>query len=301
MSVRSIREIVTGNVQYDGAGVKLLRVISLPNVKEFDPFLMLDSFNTRDPDDYVKGFPWHPHRGIETVTYLIHGEIEHKDSLGNKGKILDGCCQWMTAGSGILHQEMPRPSESTQPEEQESVYEASDWMLGVQLWINLPQKNKMAPPKYHDITADKVPWVCREGAAIGVISGHYENTTGVMQGDYVKTLFLDVELDPGVRWELETEQDATLFVFIVEGEGWFGEADHQLVSNKKAVLFHQGEEFVAKASQHGLHFLLFSGHPLQEPIAWGGPIVMNTDEELLQAFKELRHGTFIREKQAGTA
>lgn len=279
--IRTIREIVSGTIQYDGAGVKLVRVISRPNVKDFDPFLMLDAFDSNDPADYIKGFPWHPHRGIETVTYLIQGDIEHGDSLGNKGRILDGCCQWMTAGQGILHQEMPKPA---------------DRMLGVQLWLNLPRKDKMTAPKYNDIQADMVPKITEDGCTIGIISGNYKQASGAVQGEYVKTLFLDVNMQADKQWKLQTEKDAMLFIYIVEGEGWFEDTNQNLLSSKRAVLFHNGEEFVARASQNGLRFLLFSARPLKEPIAWGGPIVMNTQQELDQAFSELRNGTFIKEK-----
>ena len=295
MSVRSIREIVSGRQQVDGAGVKLHRVISQLNVEAFDPFLLLDAFDTTNPEDYIKGFPWHPHRGIETVTYLIRGEIEHGDSLGNKGRILDGDCQWMTAGSGIMHQEMPQPSAGSPTEEKETITgELAERMLGVQLWINLPRKDKMAPPQYRDITSSKIPRIQREGCVVGVISGHYETADGAVQGDYVRTTLLDVEMEPGARWVLETQQDANLFVYIIEGSGQFGDTDQQPVSSKKAVLFHPGDEFVARAGQEGMRFLLFSALSLQEPIAWGGSMVMNTDEEIQKAYRELRQGTFIK-------
>ncbi len=279
MTIRTIRKVVTGTTQYDGAGVKLVRVISLPDVKEFDPFLMLDAFDSYDSDDYTKGFPWHPHRGIETVTYLIKGHIEHQDSLGNKGNILDGCCQWMTAGSGIMHQEMPQ---------------ASERMLGVQLWLNLPQKDKMTAPTYRDIRAEMVPKILGEGSTIGVISGEYKGNSGAVQGEHVKMLFLDVNLEPGVKWELDTIKDANLFVYIVEGEGLFDNSNDNITPSKSAVLFNNGEKLIARASSKGVRFLLFCGDKLNESIAWGGPIVMNTQEELKQAFREIDNGTFVK-------
>ncbi|MGV8984521.1 pirin family protein [Clostridium sp.] len=279
MQLRTINKVVTGTTQYDGAGVKLVRVISLPDVVEFDPFLMLDAFDSYDSVDYTKGFPWHPHRGIETVTYLIRGDIEHEDSLGNKGNILDGCCQWMTAGGGILHQEMPQPS---------------DRMLGVQLWLNLPRKDKMVAPKYRDIRADMVPKIEEDGCSIGIISGHYKGNSASVQGDYVKMLFLDVDMKAGAQWKLETPKDTTLFIYIVQGEGWFDDSNESLISSKGAVLFNNGDELVAKASDDGLRFLLFSGAQLNEPIAWGGPIVMNTQQELKQAFQDIDNGTFTK-------
>lgn len=277
--IRTIREVVTGTTQYDGAGVKLVRVIGNANVKDFDPFLMLDAFDSTNPADYTKGFPWHPHRGIETITYLIHGDIEHGDSLGNKGRILDGCCQWMTAGSGIMHQEMPV---------------AADRMLGVQLWLNLPAGDKMTDPKYRDITADMIPRIQEGDSSVGIISGNYKGTAGAVQGDYVKALFLDVDLKPGAKWESATDPDAALFIYIVEGEGSFGESGQDMQRSKRAVLFNSGDAFVARAGEHGIRFFLLSARPLKEPVAWGGPIVMNTQEELEQAFRELRNGTFIR-------
>lgn len=279
MTIRKIKEIVTGSSQMDGAGVKLVRVIGRPNVESFDPFLMLDAFDSLNPDDYTKGFPWHPHRGIETVTYLINGDIEHGDSLGNKGSILDGCCQWMTAGSGILHQEMPK---------------ASPRMLGVQLWLNLPAKDKMTAPKYRDINADMVPKIKEEGATVGILSGKYKEQDGAVQGDYVKMLFLDVDLSAGAEWKLKTNPEDTLFVYIVSGEGWFDTSHDALMANKRAVLFDSGDEFYVKASDQGLRLLLFSGKPIKEPVAWGGPIVMNTQQELRQAFAELDNDTFIK-------
>lgn len=279
MSLRKINTIVTGTSQQDGAGVNLVRVIGHSTVKQFDPFLMLDAFDSKDPNDYIKGFPWHPHRGIETVTYLVSGNIEHGDSLGNKGTISDGSCQWMTAGSGILHQEMPQPSPR---------------MLGVQLWLNLPQKDKMTVPQYRDISSEMVPKVTEDGCTVGVISGHYKNVSSATQGDYVKMLFLDVDLTPGTAWSLPTDETATLFVYIMEGSGWFDESDTTLIPSKRAVLFSPGDKLAVKAGEKGLRFLIFAGQPLNEPIAWGGPIVMNTREELQKAFQEIDAGTFIK-------
>jgi quercetin 2,3-dioxygenase len=280
-AVRKIRQIVTGSPQVDGAGVKLVRVIGRADVQEFDPFLMLDAFDSRDPADYIKGFPWHPHRGIETVTYLIHGDIEHSDSLGNKGSIFDGCCQWMTAGSGILHQEMPQ---------------ASDLMLGVQLWVNLPRKDKMTRPQYRDISAAMIPRIRGNGSIVGIVAGSYGSVQGATQGDYVKALVLDVALEPGIEWSIPVDQEATLFIYIVEGAGCFDTEGQTIINSHKAVLFEGGETFFAHAGDHGVRFLLFSGKPLREPIAWGGPIVMNTREELQQAFQEIDNGTFIKEQ-----
>lgn len=278
MSLRTINKIVRGTHTQDGAGVKLVRVISRPDVAEFDPFLMLDAFDSVDPDDYTKGFPWHPHRGIETVTYLIKGHIEHGDSMGNIGNILDGDCQWMNAGGGILHQEMPK---------------VADRMLGVQLWLNLPAKHKMVAPQYHDITSDMIPVINEDGNEVRIISGHYKETPGAIQGDYVKMTFLDVTIKAASQLEIPVPADEKLFIYIVEGAGFFDETDSELVEAKNAILFNHGDKLLAKASDKGIRFLLFSAKPLNEPIAWGGPVVMNTKEELDLAFKQLQDGTFI--------
>jgi len=280
MSVRTVRKIVGGATQYDGAGVKLVRVIGHADVHDFDPFLMLDAFDSENPDDYVKGFPWHPHRGIETVTYLIHGDIEHGDSLGNKGSIVDGCCQWMTAGSGIIHQEMPQ---------------AVPRILGAQLWINLPQKDKMTAPAYRDITMDMVPEVAHDGVVVRIISGNYQGTVGPVQGDYVKTLYLDVSISPNTLWHMEIAQENTVFCYLVEGSGVF-DSDTGSIPDHRAVLFGDGKSISVEAGEKGLRLLLIAGKPLRESIAWGGPIVMNTREELRLAFKELDEGTFIKKK-----
>lgn len=279
MQLRTIRRIVTGTTQYDGAGVKLVRVVGHPDVEDFDPFLMMDAFDSTDPADYIKGFPWHPHRGIETVTYLIHGDIEHGDSLGNKGSILDGGCQWMTAGGGILHQEMPQPANR---------------MLGVQLWLNLPKKDKMTDPKYHDIRADMVPKIEEDGCTIGVIAGQYKGRSGAAQGSHVDMTFLDVDMQGEASIKIETNRDRTLFVYIIEGEGWFSKTEDKLLYSRRAVLFNEGDALFARASGKGMRFLLFSGAPLKEPVAWGGPIVMNTREELILAFQQIDDGTFIK-------
>jgi quercetin 2,3-dioxygenase len=278
MSVRTVRKIVGGATQYDGAGVKLVRVIGHADVYDFDPFLMLDAFDSDNPDDYVKGFPWHPHRGIETVTYLIHGDIEHGDSLGNKGSIVDGSCQWMTAGSGIIHQEMPQ---------------AVPKILGAQLWINLPQKDKMTEPAYRDITMDMVPVLTHDGVVVRIISGHYHGTVGPVQGDYVKTLYLDVSIAPNTQWHMEIAQENTVFCYLVEGSGIF-DSDTGSIPDHRAVLMGDGTSITVESGENGLRLLLIAGKPLRESIAWGGPIVMNTREELRQAFTELDEGTFIK-------
>ena len=277
--IRAVRKIVTGKAAVDGAGVKLVRVIGHGDSMEFDPFLRLDAFDSTNPDDYTNGFPWHPHRGIETITYLIQGDIEHGDSMGNRGSILNGECQWMTAGSGIIHQEMPK---------------ASDRMLGVQLWLNLPAKDKMVAPQYHGISKADIPVITEGDSKVHIVAGTYKGTAGAMEGGYIKPLCLDVEIGPGAEWSVDTDRDATLFVYIVQGEGNFGPSSEELIPAKHALLFDAGSTFRAKAADNGMRFLLLSGKPLREPIAWGGPIVMNTKEELTLAFRELEENTFIR-------
>ena len=277
--IRTIRKIVTGKNAIDGAGVHLVRVVGYNDTKDFDPFLMLDAFDSVNPSDYIKGFPWHPHRGIETITYLITGDIEHGDSLGNKGSILNGDCQWMTAGSGIIHQEMPK---------------SCDRMLGAQIWLNLPAKHKMVTPKYGDIKNENIPVVVEKNSKVHIISGNYKGKEGGFEGEYVKPLYFDVEVAPEAEWILDTENDNTLFIYIVQGEGNFDPKGQASVSEKHAVLFNHGDKFYVKASGKGIRFLLLSAKPLNEPIAWGGPIVMNTQEELNKAFEELEENKFIK-------
>lgn len=277
--IRSIRKVITGKNVTDGAGVKLVRVLGKNDVSDIDPFLLLDAFDSSNASDYIKGFPWHPHRGIETITYLINGNVEHGDSLGHNGKITDGGCQWMTAGSGIIHQEMPQ---------------ASERMLGVQLWLNLPSQNKMAAPKYRDILKQSIPVIDTGDSKIHIVVGTYNGTQGAAEGDYVKPLLLDVEVNASCEWSIDTEIDTNLFIYIVQGEGCFEPHSEKYISERHAVLFTEGKSFWVKASIKGIRFLLLAGKPLKEPIAWGGPIVMNTDKELYQAFKELEDGVFIK-------
>jgi len=278
--IRPIKKIITGESAVDGAGVRLTRVFGLREVREFDPFLMLDAFDSHEPSDYTRGFPWHPHRGIETVTYLIEGDIEHGDSLGNKGSIKDGDCQWMTAGSGIIHQEMPQ---------------ATPRMWGAQLWINLPQKDKMVSPQYGDITKSNVPIVEEDKCTVRVIAGKYKETDGAFHGTHVDATYLDVMIAPGGKWKTLTDSSVTVFLYILSGALNIGEkSDATLVEEKHAVLFGTGDQIVVTATEKGTRFLFLSGQPLHEPIAWGGPIVMNTQEELNTAFREIDEGTFLR-------
>lgn len=284
MQTRKIQRIVTGQQAIDGAGVLLVRVLGYRTVKDFDPFLMLDAFDSQNPDDYIRGFPMHPHRGIETVTYLVEGEIEHQDSLGHKGVIRSGDSQWMAAGSGILHQEMPA---------------ASPRMLGLQLWINLPQKEKMTDPKYRNITADMIPVVREAESEVRVLSGEYAGTRGAVLPDYVQARFLDVTIQPGVEWSAGVDPRETVFAYVLRGAGLTGPA-MEAVDHKQAVLLTAGDAVTFTAGPEGLRVIFLSAPPLREAVAWGGPIVMNTDDELRTAFFELEDNTFIKHEAAAT-
>lgn len=276
MLKRKIIKTVRGQRAVDGAGVNLVRVLGGRDVKDFDPFLMLDSFDSTNPKDYLAGFPMHPHRGIETITYLVEGEIDHMDSLGNEGTIRSGQSQWMTAGSGILHQEMPQ---------------SAPRMLGVQLWLNLPQAEKMTDPKYFDISEMQIKKVPVDGGTVRVISGTFDGVTGA-QPHHIQATLLDVALDAGKTLDIPTNPKENVFVFLLEGNAVI---DGDEVLEKTAVLFGEGDTVQVSATTSGpVRFLLCSGEKLNEPIAWGGPIVMNTREELQHAFDELEEGTFIK-------
>ena len=277
--IRKIKKITKGEPGVDGAGVKLVRVIGYRDTKDYDPFLMMDAFDSHNPEDYVKGFPWHPHRGIETITYLIEGEIEHQDSLGNIGTIKNGDCQWMTAGSGIIHQEMPKPSKR---------------MLGAQIWLNLPARYKMVSPKYGDIKHEDIPLIKEENSTVRIIAGDYKTTSGAFKAEYVKATYLDVEVGANSEWYYETEEDFTLFLYILNGEGSFEPDSKEEYKEKQAVLFDKGKRVYVKSKDKGIRFLMLSAEPLKEPIAWGGPIVMNTKDELNLAFRELDEERFIK-------
>ncbi len=281
-TTRQIHQIITGTPAIDGAGVKLVRLFGgAEQAKEFDPFLMMDGFDSIDPNDYAQGFPWHPHRGIETITYLIKGNLEHRDSLGTVGVINDGDVQWMTAGSGIVHQEMPQDSAH---------------MLGIQLWLNLPKKHKMTQPKYGDILSRDIPVVSEEGSNVRVISGQYRDTTGAFKGEYVEPTFLDVELTGDTKWQLITTTGHKYFIYIVSGSI---STDSQDIAAKHVVLFKDGDSIELSSRKDGARLLVFGGKPLREPIAWAGPVVMNTEAELHSAFSELQDGSFIKNDPPG--
>jgi quercetin 2,3-dioxygenase len=270
--------ILTGRSTTDGAGVKLFRVFANENTKLTDPFLLLDNFGSDRPEDYLRGFPWHPHRGIETVTYMLDGKVEHEDSIGNKGVISTGDIQWMTAGSGILHQEMPPVQKGV--------------MQGIQLWVNLTSKNKMTSPKYRGITNQEIPVIKKDGMEIKIISGAYDNNKGPVVDLNVDVEYFDVSMDKGKTSSFDLKKDYTTFCYLVEGEGDFEGSNVYL---RQLILFKDAETITVKAKEK-LRFMLVSGMPINEPIAWGGPIVMNTQEELQNAFDELNRGTFIKTK-----
>ncbi len=272
----------------EGAGVRLSRTFGYQEVPKLDPFLMLDDFGSDDPDDYLAGFPWHPHRGIETVTYMLNGEVEHGDSLGNSGVIGSGDIQWMTAGSGIIHQEMPR--------------RARGRMRGFQLWVNLPKRDKMMPPRYRDVRHADIPEVRpASGVQIRVVSGSVAGVRGPVQDIVVDPEYLDISLAPGAEFRHAIPRDHRTFAYVADGSARF-EAGGNGIGSGHAVLFGAGDEVAVTAGDSGVRLLLISGRPLNEPVAWGGPIVMNTQVELDRAFDEYRHGTFIkhgRDPEAG--
>jgi redox-sensitive bicupin YhaK (pirin superfamily) len=287
MDRRKCSKIVRGKHAVDGAGVHLQRVLGLNTVRDFDPFLMLDGFDSKNPQDYIKGFPWHPHRGIETVTYLLQGEIEHGDSLGNKGTIRDYQCQWMTAGSGIIHQEMPK---------------ASERLLGCQLWVNLPKQEKMTQPAYRDIKQQDVPVIQENNATIRVLSGSYNGHLGAVKNEYIKVQYLDITLESDNIWRYqETSNDQTLFLYLIEGTlavdsslSSFEEKACAILMSGSSEKNSDFDEVLVKAGTEGARFFLLAARPLKEQVAWGGPIVMNTEEELKEAYRELDNNTFIR-------
>ncbi len=278
--LRSIDKVLKRRITLEGAGVRLKRVLGNDSSSTLNPFLLLDHFGSGNPEDYVKGFPWHPHRGMETVTYMWTGEVEHGDSLGNKGVIKSGDVQWMTAGSGIIHQEMPKKYEGL--------------MQGFQLWVNLPAKKKMTDPKYRGIEKDQIPVVWKDGVKIKIIAGRANGTRGPVRDLSIAIEYFDVELAAGKTFEHATQRKHKVFAYVVEGSI---EAINRHVTTGQCVVLGEGDT-VAISSNEGARFLFVSGEPLSEPVAWRGPIVMNTEEELNEAFKELELGTFIKTKRA---
>lgn len=276
---RKIKLALTRQATMEGAGVHLYRVFGNNESPMFDPFLMLDDFRSDNPQDYLKGFPWHPHRGIETITYVLRGDVEHGDSLGNKGVISSGDVQWMTAGSGIIHQEMPKGDEH-------------GTMHGFQLWANLPASQKMINPKYRDIKADQVPNVeVQDGVRIKVIAGEIAGEHGPMDDIVIDPEYFDCTVPSGKTFIHTTDPTYTAFIYVIAGGGETGGTD---VQNGTLVLFEKGDQLSVKAGDEPLRFLLLTGKPLHEPVAWQGPIVMNTEDELATAFQEYQDGTFIK-------
>jgi redox-sensitive bicupin YhaK (pirin superfamily) len=299
MSLRPVKQILQTQPTLEGAGVKLQRAFGFGKTKDFDPFLLLDDFRNEHPGDYLAGFPWHPHRGIETITYVLAGSVEHGDSLGNQGRMAAGDVQWMTAGSGILHQEMPKG-------------DADGRMHGFQLWANLPASLKMTSPRYQDIPSSAIPEVTDDdGTSARVICGEFWGRRGPVDGVAAEPSYVDVSVPPGKRKRLAIETTRNAFAYVFAGSGTFRDAsDPQAVltesgadpnapprydaGNHSLVLFDRGDEIVVQAGDEGIRFLLVSGKPIEEPVAWYGPIVMNTSDELRQAVTELQNGSFIK-------
>jgi len=264
----------------EGAGVRLKRVFGHSEAPALDPFLLLDDIHSENPEDYSAGFPWHPHRGIETVTYVLHGDVEHGDSIGNRGTIADGDIQWMTAGSGIVHQEMPQPIRGD--------------MRGLQLWVNLPASMKMMDPRYRDIKTDTIPVVTEGGVRVRVVAGSYMDRSGPMDDLVQNPGYLDVTLSSGALFQHTFDPDHTVFAYTLDGAGHYSPALEDFAGKEEIILYGRGDRVEIRAGEAGLRFLLISGQPIREPVAWRGPIVMNTEEELYEAFREYRDGTFIK-------
>jgi redox-sensitive bicupin YhaK (pirin superfamily) len=279
-SARKVSRIQSSRPTLEGAGVRLMRAFA-DDDPLLDPFLLLDDFHSNDPRDYLAGFPWHPHRGIETITYMLHGEVAHGDSLGNQGVIRPGEVQWMTAGSGIIHSEMPQ--------------EPPDRLLwGFQLWANLPAAHKMMDPRYREVTRRDIPEVnTREGAKIKIICGQVEGGKGPVQDIVTEPEYLDVMVIPGAEFRRSIPTGHNVLAYVIEGSARFG-ADRQSAQEKHLVVFDQGEEVSVSTDRQPVRFLLVSGRPIREPVAWRGPIVMNSEAELDLAFEEYQNGTFLK-------
>lgn len=301
MSLRPVKQIIQTTPTIEGAGVKLQRAFGFGKTKDFDPFLLLDDFRNENPKDYIAGFPWHPHRGIETITYVLAGSVEHGDSLGNKGTMTAGDAQWMTAGSGILHQEMPKG-------------DTKGRMHGFQLWANLPSALKMTTPRYQDISANAIPEVTDDdGTRVRIICGEFWGKKGPVEGVAADPNYFDISVPPGQRKRLKIATVRNAFAYVFAGSGRFGDSSEPRavlteqasrpnadpvydVSNHSLVLFDRGDEITVQAGDAGVRFLLISGKPIEEPVAWYGPIVMNTQEQLRQAIAELQTGDFIKHR-----
>jgi redox-sensitive bicupin YhaK (pirin superfamily) len=298
MSLRPVKRLIRSKPTVEGAGVHLRRAFGFGDTSEFDPFLLLDDFRNDVPADYLAGFPWHPHRGIETITYVLAGTVEHGDSMGNRGAIAAGDVQWMTAGRGIIHQEMPKG-------------DLAGRMHGFQLWANLPSSLKMMPPRYQEVKAADIPEIKDDdGTEVRVVCGRFWGKTGPVEGVAADPIYLDISVPPGQRKTLPVETTRHAFAYVFSGDGkfcnasgplavpteavgWLDMAPPSQADNRALILFDRGDEVEVRAGDEGIRFLLVSGKPLQEPVAWYGPIVMNTQQELRQAFEELERGTFL--------
>ena len=296
---RKIVKVIRSNPTIEGAGVHLKRAFAFREVPQFDPFLLLDDFRSDDPRSYLKGFPWHPHRGIETITYILEGRVEHGDSMGNKGVIGPGDVQWMTAGSGIIHQEMPRGDKAGR-------------MGGFQLWANLPAGSKMMDPRYRDVKDKSIPEISvAAGVRIRVICGEVNDTKGPVRDIVTDPEYLDISIGPETTYVHTTKPGHTVFAYViggkglfclqndpfsyeVEGKNYFDLKRNPFMSNEDLVLFSNGDQLTATTEEDPFRFLLISGKPIGEPVAWYGPIVMNTQQELQTAFEEYENGTFIK-------
>jgi redox-sensitive bicupin YhaK (pirin superfamily) len=301
MSLRPVRRVIQSQPTIEGAGVRLRRAFGFGDTDEFDPFLLFDDFRNEKPEDFLAGFPWHPHRGIETITYVLAGTVNHGDSLGNRGTLGSGDVQWMTAGRGILHQEMPKGDDQGR-------------MHGFQLWANLPSTLKMTTPRYQDVSSAEIPEIVDDdGTKVRVVCGEFWGKSGPVEGIAANPRYLDVWVPPGRRKTLPVETYSHAFAYVFEGSGTFRDASQPRAvktdyvgpnggvadgraENRSLVLFDSGDEVSVQAGDQGVRFLLVSGKPLKEPVAWRGPIVMNTQEELRQAYLELRDGTFIKDR-----
>ena len=300
MSVRPIKQEWQSKATTEGAGVKLRRAFGFGDTTDFDPFLLLDDFRNDNPNDYMAGFPWHPHRGIETITYVLAGSVDHGDSLGNRGSLGAGDVQWMTAGSGILHQEMPKGDPKGR-------------MHGFQLWANLPSSLKMTRPRYQDVVARDIPEITDDdGTRVRVVCGDFWGKRGPVDGVAADPRYLDVFVPPGVRKRLQVEMNRNAFAYVFDGSGTFRDASEprgvateqvgdaappggsEPIGNRSLVVFDRGDEVVVQAGDQGVRFLLVSGQPIEEPVAWYGPIVMNTKQQIQQAISDLQDGTFIK-------
>ena len=302
MSIRPVKRIEAAKPTMEGAGVHLHRAFGFGDTSELDPFLLFDDFRNERPEDYLKGFPWHPHRGIETITYVLAGTVEHGDSLGNTGILGAGDVQWMTAGSGIMHQEMPKG-------------DADGRMHGFQLWANLPASLKMTSPRYQDVPGAEIPeTVDDDGTRVRVVCGSFRGQRGPVDGVAADPRYLDISVPPGVRKTLRVEVERHAFAYVFAGSGSFRDASKPVgvllekevggeevlirdgTGNRSLVVFDRGDEIVVQAGDEGVRFLLISGKPIREPVAWYGPIVMNTQAELDQAARELQSGGFIKDR-----